>query len=165
MHALSKLPSLGKIQTQFICTVAIWIPSSTLQYLLCNFYGWMWSSAISFLSVLWWRGVSKLIRYRLTGEFWINSTAWDFDSLYSYWKSSEESSVFFLWAKKSFSLWNCSPRNSTLFSSRWRAPGLFWNATKAATFRRNLKYIFYSMVKEITLLKGNLCIYECLIDV
>ena len=31
----------------------------------------MWSSANSFLSVLWWRGVS--ICYRLTGEFWINS--------------------------------------------------------------------------------------------
>ena len=33
-----KLPSSGKIQTRFICALAIWIPSSILQYLLCNFY-------------------------------------------------------------------------------------------------------------------------------
>ena len=34
-------------------------------------------AANSFLSVLLWRGVSKLklIRYQLTGEFWIDSTA------------------------------------------------------------------------------------------
>ena len=50
------------------------------QYLLCNFYGWLWASANSLLSVLWWRGGS--ICYRLTGEFWINSTAWDFYPLY-----------------------------------------------------------------------------------
>ena len=79
-----KLPSSGKIQTWFTRTLAIWIPSSTLQYLLCNSYGWMWSSANSFLSVLWWRGVS--ICYRPTGEFWINSTTWDFHSLYRLWR-------------------------------------------------------------------------------
>ena len=45
-----------------------------------QFYGWMWSSANSFLSVLWWRGVN--VCYRPTGEFWINSTAWNFHSLY-----------------------------------------------------------------------------------
>ena len=78
------LPSSGKIQTWFTCTLAIWIPSSTLQYLLCNSYGWMWSSANSFLSVLRCRGVS--ICYRPTGEFWINSTAWDFHSLYRLWR-------------------------------------------------------------------------------
>ena len=137
MHALSNLLSVGKIQTQFVYTVAIWIPSLTLQYLLCNFYGWMWSLAISFLSVLWWRGISKLICYRLTGEFWITRRCEISIHCTAYWKSSNESSVFFLWAKESFSLWNCSSRNSTLFSSRRRALGLFWNATKAI-----LRYIF-----------------------
>ena len=46
-----------------------------------QFYGWMWSS---FFSVLWWRGVSKLklICYQLWGEFWKDSTAWDFFSMY-----------------------------------------------------------------------------------
>ena len=38
-----------------------------------------------------------------------------------YGESSKESSVFFLWAKESFSLWHCSSRNSTLFASRWGA--------------------------------------------
>ena len=35
-----------------------------------------------------------------------------------YWESSKEISVLFLWAEESFSLWNCSSRNSILFSSR-----------------------------------------------
>ena len=80
-------------------------------------------------------------------------------------KSSKEGSVFFLGAKESFSLRNCSSRNSTLFSSRRRALGLFWNVTKAATFWRILRYIFYTVAKEITLLKGTLCIYKCFIYV
>ena len=42
---------------------------------------------------------------------------------------------------------------------------LFWTATKAPTFWRILRYIFYSIVKEITFLKWNLCIYKCFIDV
>ena len=50
------------------------------KHLLCNFYGWRWSSANSFLTVLWGRSVS--ICYRPTDEFWINSTEWDFNSLY-----------------------------------------------------------------------------------
>ena len=42
----------------------------------------------------------------------------------------------------------------------------FLHGGKAATFWRILRrYIFDSMVKEITLLKGNLCIYKCFIDV
>ena len=84
MHRVNNsinLPSLGKIQTWFICSLAIWLPTSTWQYLLCSFYGWMWSS---FFSVLWWRGVSKLklICYQLWGEFWKDSTAWDFYAMY-----------------------------------------------------------------------------------
>ena len=51
-----------------------------------------------------------------------------------YRKSSEESSVFFLWAKESGSLWNCFSRNSTLFSSRWRALGLFWMQPRQRRF-------------------------------
>ena len=65
-----KLLSLQKIQTWFICTLAIWIPSSTLQYLLCSFYGWMWSCG-QFIFV------SSLVERR-----WIDSTTWDFYSLY-----------------------------------------------------------------------------------
>ena len=86
MHRVNnsiKLLSSGKIQAWFI-RIAIWIPRWTLRYLRCNFYGWMWSSANSFLSALWWRGVSICsgIYNRLTGEFWINSTAWDFYLLF-----------------------------------------------------------------------------------
>ena len=115
-----KLPSSGKIQTWFTCTLAIWIPSSTLQYLLCNSYGWMWSSANSFLSVLWWRGVN--ICYRPTGEFWINSMAWDFHSLYRLWRKFKRKLSFLFVGKGNLllsALWNCSSRNSTLFASRW----------------------------------------------
>ena len=83
-----------------------------------NFYGWMWSSVISFLSVLWWRG---------------------------YCESSKESLVFFLWAKESFSLRNCSSRNSTLFSSRWSAwPVLKCN--QGGDFFENFEvYIFFTL--------------------
>ena len=42
-------------------------------------------------------------------------------------ESSKECSVSFLWTNKSFSLWNCLSRNSTLFSTRRiGALGLFW---------------------------------------
>ena len=133
-----KLPSSGKIQRWIIYTHAIWIPSSTIQYLLCNFLGWIWSSASSFLSVLWWRGVS--LCYRLTGEFWINLSEISIHRT-CYWKSSKERSAFFEGKGKLFRKENCSSRtDSTSFSSRRRALGLFWNATKAATFWRILRY-------------------------
>ena len=90
-----------------------------------------------FVSSLVERRISKLICYRLTGEFWITRRCEISIHCTAYWKSSNESSVFFFWAKESFSLWNCSSRNSTLFSSWRRALGLFWNATKAI-----LRYIF-----------------------
>ena len=57
-----------------------------------------------------------------------------------YWESSKESSVFFLWAEKSFSLRNCSSRNSILYGG---VLGLFWNATKTATFWRILRFNFF----------------------
>ena len=44
MHWVSNsimLPSLRKTQTWIICTVAIWMTSLTLQYLLCHLYGWV----------------------------------------------------------------------------------------------------------------------------
>ena len=89
MDALSKrldqAPVLGEdtdviylhscdLNTQFDFTV----PS--LQFLRLNVV----LRPIHFLSVLWWRGVSKLklICYQLTGKLWIDLTAWDFYSLY-----------------------------------------------------------------------------------
>ena len=48
--------------------------------------------------------------------------------------NSKESSVFFLWAKESVSLWNCFSRNLTLFSPRRRALGLFWMQPRQRRF-------------------------------
>ena len=76
--------------------------------------------------------------------------------------------VFFLRTKKSFKLQNLPSRTSTLFlSRRIGALVLFWTATKSATFLKNFQvtYILHIMLKESTLLKGNLCIYKCFIDV
>ena len=111
-----------------------------LQYLLCIFYVWMWFSTNSFLSVRWWRGVSKLIWYRLTGEFWINSTAWDFCSVYRLLKKLRKKKAFYC---------EIVSRGIQPYFLHGGALGLFWNATRAATFWRILSYIFYSMVKEI----------------
>ena len=70
--------------------------------------------------------------------------------------------------KKSCKLQNLPSRTSTLFLSRWiGALVLFLTATKSATFLKNFQvtYILHIMLKESTLLKGNLCIYKCFIDV
>ena len=93
-----KLTSLGNIQTLFICTLAIWIPSSTLQYLLCSFYGWMWSCG-HFIFVSFFGGEAlvlslSLYHYQITGEFWIDSTAWDFYSLYRLLRKFKRKSSF-----------------------------------------------------------------------
>ena len=106
-----KLTSLGNIQTLFICTLTIWIPSSTLQYLLCSFYGWMWSCG-HFIFVSFFGGEAlvlslSLYHYQITGEFWIDSTAWDFYSLYRLLrKFKRELSSLFVGKWTSFSLWN-----------------------------------------------------------
>ena len=76
--------------------------------------------------------------------------------------------VFLLRTKKSCKLQNLPSRTSTLFLSRWiGALVLFLTATKSATFLKNFQvtYILHIMLKESTLLKGNLCIYKCFIDV
>ena len=139
-----KLLSLGKIQTWFICSLATWISTSTWQYLLCSFYGWMRSSAISFFSVLWWRGVSKLklICYQLRGEFWKDSTAWDFlFNVQVIEKVQKKAQFSFCRQMKAFHyeivLLGIQP--SFLHGGPL---GLLWNATKAATFWSILRYIF-----------------------
>ena len=133
-----KLASSRKIQTWYICILAVWIPSSTWQYLLCNFYGWMWSSAYWFLSVLWWRGVYSIC-WQLKGEFCINSTAWDFYSLYRLSKKPKRKLRFLFVGKgKRFIMELFIDEFNPIFftvESAW--PVL--NATKAATFWRILK--------------------------
>ena len=153
MHRVNnsiKLSSLGKIQTWFICTIAIWIPSSTFLYLLCNFYGWMWSSVNSFLSVLWWRGVS--IRYRLTGEFWIKSTAWDFFSLYRLLKKLKGKLSFLFVAKTKLFIMKLFFEEFSFFTaeSAWS----ILKCNKGSDILGNFEVIFYSIVKEITFWKG-----------
>ena len=76
--------------------------------------------------------------------------------------------VFFLRTKKSFEQQNLPSRTSTLFlSRRIGALVLFWTATKSATLLKNFQvtYILHIILKESTLLRGNLCIYKCFIDV
>ena len=76
--------------------------------------------------------------------------------------------VFLLRTTQSCKLQNLPSRTSTLFlSRRIGALVLFWTATKSATFLKNFQvtYILHIMLEESTLLKGNLCIYKCFIDV
>ena len=90
---------------------------------------------------LWWRGVERFL------------------FIVGYCESSKESSVSFLWAKESFSLRNCSSRNSTLFSSRWSAWPVFKCNQGGDVFENFEVYFFYSMVNKITFLKGNLSVF------
>ena len=122
----------------------------------------MWSLAISFLSVLWWRGVSKLICYRLTGEFWITRQR-DFDSLHSLLKKLKQKLSFLFVGKGKLFIMKLffEEFNLIFFTAESAWPVLKCNQ---GNFEVHF-FIFYSMVKEITLLKGNLCIYECLIDI
>ena len=148
-----KLLSLGKIQTWFICTLAIWIPSSTLQYLFCSFTAECGLAANLFLSVLWWRGASKLklICYQLTGEFWIDSTAWDFYSLHRLLRKFKRNLGFlFLGKWKLFIMKLFFDRGiqPSLISSR-RSAWPVLNATKAATFWSILGCMKFRFQKEI----------------
>ena len=69
--------------------------------------------------------------------------------------------VLFLGTKKSFKLRNLPSRTSTLFPS-WRSTCPFPSQQSSL---RIFWYILYIMLKESTLLKENLCIYKCFIDV
>ena len=76
--------------------------------------------------------------------------------------------IFLLRTKKSCKLQNLPSRTSTLFLSRWIGTlVLFLTATKSATFLKDFQvtYILHIMLEESTLLKGNLCIYKCFVDV
>ena len=83
-----------------------------------------------------------------------NKRVWDkldsrrFLFIVGYWESSKESSVFFLWAEESVSLWHCSSRNSILFSSRPSA----WPVLKCNQDGDVLKnfevYFFFTLVKK-----------------
>ena len=74
--------------------------------------------------------------------------------------------VFLLTTKKSWKLQNLPSRTSTLFLSlRIGALFLFWTATKSATFLKNFQVILHIVLKESTLLKGNLCLCKRFIDV
>ena len=69
--------------------------------------------------------------------------------------------VFFLRTKKSFKLQNLPSRTSTLcLSRRIGALVLLWTATKSVTLLKNFQvtYILRIILKESTLLRGNLCI-------
>ena len=116
----------------------------------------MWSSAFSFFSVLWLRGVSKLklICYQLRGEFWKDSTAWDFYSMYRLlsWVQKKAQFSFCRQLNESFSLWNCSSRNSTFFSSR-RSAWPVMKCNQGCDVLEHFEVHFYSMVKEISFLK------------
>ena len=123
----------------------------------------MWSSADSFLSALWSRGVSS-ISYRLTGEFWINFTAWGFYSLYRLLIKCKRKLSFLVVGKGKFFIMKLFFEEFNLFSSRWSAcPVCFEMQPRQRRFGEF--WGFYSMVKEITFLKGNLCIYKCFIDI
>ena len=99
--------------------------------------------------------------YRLTGEFWINSTAWDSYSLYRLLgKFKRKSSFLFVGKGKLFIM--------ELFFEEFYF--IFFTAERLACFemqpRQQRFGEFYCMVKKIsTFVKGNLCTYQCFIDV
>ena len=66
--------------------------------------------------------------------------------------------LFLVWTEGSFWLRNGPSRNSSMFSSRRSAkcPG---------QGSEDFSGILYSMVKKITFLEGNLCMYKCFTNV
>ena len=81
-------------------------------------------------------------------------------------ESSKECSVSFLWTNKSFSLWNCLSRNSTLFSTRRiGALGLFWTNQGSEVSEDTWGTFRTLWSKESTILKRNFCIYKGFMDV
>ena len=76
-------------------------------------------------------------------------------------------SLFSFWGQKNFKLRNLPSKTSTLFLSRRSACLFFWTtATKSATILKNFEVnILHIVRKESTLLRGNLCIYKCFMDV
>ena len=81
-------------------------------------------------------------------------------------ESSKECSVSFLWTNKSFSLWNCLSRNSTLFSTRRiGALGLFWTNQGSEVSEDTWGTFRTLWSKESTFWKRNFCIYKGFMDV
>ena len=81
-------------------------------------------------------------------------------------ESSKECSVSFLWTNKSFSLWNCLSRNSTLFSTRRiGALGLFWTNQGSEVSEDTWGTFRTLWSKESTILKRTFCIYKGFMDV
>ena len=73
---------------------------------------------------------------------------------------------FFLWSNESFSLWNCSSRNSTLFSTRRIGTlGLFWT-NQGSEVSEDTWGTFRTLWSEkSSFLKRNFCIYKGFMDV
>ena len=128
------VPSLQFLRLNVVFDHFIFV-SSLVERLLRKF-----KRKLSFL-FLWWGGVVRFL------------------FIVGYCESSKESSVSFLWAKESFSLRNCSSRNSTLFSSRWSAWPVLKCNQGGDVFENFEVYFFYSMVNKITFLKGNLPVF------
>ena len=97
----------------------------------------------------------------LTANRRINSTARDFYSLYRLLKNLKRklSSLFVGKGKRIIMKLLIEEFNFIFFTAESAWPVL--NISKAATFWRILRHTFHSLVREITLLKGNLCIYKC----
>ena len=77
-------------------------------------------------------------------------------------------SLFSFWGQRKVLSCKITFEDFDLFSfTADRSASLFWTATKSATFFKNfpVTYILHIILKESTLLKGNLCIYKCFIDV
>ena len=105
------------------------------------------------------QGVFRLIRRNgdyISCLFDKRSWSWDFYSVYRLLKKLKRKLSFLFVGKGKLFIIYCSSRNSTLFSSLRSAwPVLKW---------RIWRYTFHSMVKEITFLRGNLCICKCFVD-
>ena len=88
--------------------------------------------------------------------------------MWQFWLDVWHVKVCFLFGdKKTFKLRNLPSKTSTLFLSRRSACLFFWTtATKSATILKNFEVnILHIVLKESTLLRGNLCIYKCFMDV
>ena len=72
-----------------------------------------------------------------------------------------------MWTNRSFSLWNCLLRNSTLFPSRLiRALiGLFWTNQGSEVSEDTWGKFCTLLSKKVRFLKGNFCIYKGFIAV
>ena len=106
-----------------------------------------------------------VVFYRPRGEFWMNSTAWDFYSLYRLLKKLKRKLGFLFAGKGKLFIMKLFFEEFNLIFFTAESAWTVQMQPRQRRFRRILRYIFYSMVKEITLLKGYLSIYKCFIDV